>query len=146
MTMSNDNFDSLTKVIKIVSGGTGMQVGFDKCAVLKMKRGKQVNWEGIDLGDGVVIEEADEERCKSLGIVERNDICQEKMKEKVQNEYYKRIRAVLKSKLNSGNVIDAINVWAAGTVRYGTEIIYWNKAELDKIDQQTQKLLNMHRG
>ena len=59
MTLSNDNFDSLTKVIKIVSGGTGMQVGFDKCAVLKMKRGKQVNWEGIDLGDGVVIEEAD---------------------------------------------------------------------------------------
>ena len=65
---------------------------------------------------------------------------------KVQKEYYKRIRVVLKFKLNSGNVINAINVWAAGTVRYGTEIIYWNKAELDKIEQQTQKLLNMHRG
>ena len=31
-----------------------------------------------------------------LGILERNDICQEKMKEKVQILYYKRVRAVLR--------------------------------------------------
>ena len=36
---SNDNgIDSLVKVVKVVSGDTGMQSGFDKCAVLKMKR------------------------------------------------------------------------------------------------------------
>ena len=57
---SNDNeFDSLVKVVKIVSGDIGIQFVFDKCAVLKMKRGKQVPCEGIDLGDRVVIEEAD---------------------------------------------------------------------------------------
>ena len=65
--------------------------------MLKMKRGKQVDYEGIELGDGVVIEEADEEGCKYLGILKKDDICQEKMKEKVQKEYYKRVRAVLKS-------------------------------------------------
>ena len=31
-------------------------------------------------------------------------------------------------------------------VRYGTGTINWNKGELDKIDRQTQKLLNMHRS
>ena len=83
---SNDNeIDCLVKVVKIVSGDTGMQFGFDKFAVLKMKRGKQVHCEGIDLGDVVVIEEADEEGYKYLGILERDDICQEKMKRKVQN-------------------------------------------------------------
>ena len=62
---SNDNeIDSLVKVVKIVSGDTGMQFGFEKCAVLKMKRGKQVHCEGINLGDGVVIEKADEEGRK----------------------------------------------------------------------------------
>ena len=30
----------------------------------------------IDLGDGVVIEEADEERHRYLGILERDDVCQ----------------------------------------------------------------------
>ena len=95
---SNDNeIDSLVKVIKIVSGDIGVQFGLDKCALLKIKRGKQVHYEGIDFGDGVVIEEADEEGCKYLGILKKDDICQEKMKEKVQKEYYKRVRAVLKS-------------------------------------------------
>ena len=57
-----------------------------------MKRGKQVHCEGTDLGDGVVIEEADEEGYKYLGILAVDGICQEKMKEKVRKEYYKQFR------------------------------------------------------
>ena len=108
------------------------------------ERGKQVHCEGIDLGDGVVIEEANEEGYKYLGILERDEFCQEKMKEKFQKEYYKWVRVVLKSKLNGGNVMNAI--YAVATVQYRTGIINWNKGELDKIDRQTQKLLNIHRG
>ena len=54
-----------------------------------MKRGKKIHCEGIDLGDGVVIEEAHEEGYKYLGILERDDICQGKIQEKTQKEYYK---------------------------------------------------------
>ena len=93
-----------------------------------------------------MIEEADEEGYEHLEILERDDICQEELKEKIQKEYYKRFRAVLKSKLNGGNVINAINIWIVATVWYGTGIITWNKGELDKIEQQTQKWLNMYRG
>ena len=75
-----------------------------------------------------------------------NHLCQEKIKEKVQKEYYKRVREMLKSKQNSENVINAIITWAVATFRYGVGIISWNKEELDKIDQQTWKPLNMHRG
>ena len=39
-----------------------------------MTRRKQIHLEGIDLGDGEVIEEADDERYKYLGILERDDI------------------------------------------------------------------------
>ena len=53
---------------------------------------------------------------------------------------------MLKSKQNSENVINAIITWAVATFRYGAGIISWNKEELDKIDQQTWKPLNMHRG
>ena len=48
--------------------------------------------------------------------------------------------------MNGGNVINGTNIWAVATVQYGAGIINWNKGELDKIDRQTQKLLNMHRG
>ena len=74
--------DSLVKVVKILSGDTEMQFGFDKCAMLKVKRGKQVHCEWIDLWDDVVIEEPDEEEYKYLGILERDNVCQEKMKER----------------------------------------------------------------
>ena len=119
---NNNEIDSLVKVIKIVS---------------------QVHYVGIDLGDGEVIEEANEEGCNYLGVLEMDDICQEKVKEKVQKEYYKRVKAVLKSKLKCGNVVNAINIWAVATVWYGTGIINWNKRELVKIDQQMKNLLNM---
>ena len=66
-----------------------MQSGFEKCAVLKMKRGKQVHCEVSDLGDVVMTEQADKEGYKYLGILDRDNIYQEKMKEKVQKEYYK---------------------------------------------------------
>ena len=104
----------------------------------------QVHYEGVDLGDGEVIEEANEERCNYLGVLEMDDISQEKVKEKVQKEYYKRVKAVLKSKLKCGNAVNAINIWAVATVWYGTGIINWNKRELVKIDQQMKNLLNIY--
>ena len=53
---------------------------------------------------------------------------------------------MLKFKVNGGNVINAINIWAVPKVRYGVGIINWNKGELDEIDRQTLKLLNTHRS
>ena len=55
-------------------------------------------------------QEADEEGYKHQGFLEKDDICQEKLKEKVQKEYYKPVRAVPKSKLYDGNVINASNI------------------------------------
>ena len=59
---------------------------------LKIKRTKEIHFESIDLRDGVVIEEADEEGYKYLGILNSADICQENMKEKMQKEYYEELR------------------------------------------------------
>ena len=61
---------------------------------------------------------ADKKGYKYLGIREMYDIFQEKMKEKFQKEHYKRVRALLKCKLNGENVINAINIWAVPTVWY----------------------------
>ena len=62
------------------------------------------------------------------------------MKKKVQKEYYKLFRIMIKSKLNAIDIINAINTWAVATVRYWVGIINWNKGELDKIDRNTETL------
>ena len=52
----------------------------------------------------------------------------------------------MKSKLNGGNVIKAINTWTIPLIRYGAGIIDWTKNEIDEIDRKTRKMLNRYAG
>ena len=54
------------------------------------------------------------------------------MKIKVTAEYKRRLRLILKSKLNGKNKIQAINTWVVALLRYGAEIISWKVDELRK--------------
>ena len=68
------------------------------------------------------------------------------MKEEISKEYLRRIRKILKSKLNGGNVVSAINARAVSIIRYGAGIIKWIKEELGKLDRKTRKLLTVNRA
>ena len=47
-----------------------------------------------------------------LGVLEDDRIKHQEMKDNVSKEYLRRVERVLESKLNSGNLIKAINTWA----------------------------------
>ena len=47
-------------------------------------------------------------------------------------------------KLNGGNIITGINVWAISLLRYSAIFLYWTGAELDQMDRRTRKLMTMH--
>ena len=66
------------------------------------------------------------------------------MKEQLKKEYIRRVRNVLKSKLNGGNIISGINSRAVSFVRYGAGIIKWTKNELEELDRKTRKLMTMY--
>ena len=51
------------------------------------------------------------------------------------------MRKVLKSKLNGGNTIRAINSWAVPVIRYTAGIVEWTQAELNDLDRKTRKLM-----
>ena len=89
----------------------GMKFGIDKCGVLAMKRGKEVECNGIELENGEETGHIKKEWFKYLDIFEKGDICQEQMKKFIRKEYFKRLRAILKSKLNTKYVFQAINTW-----------------------------------
>ena len=63
------------------------------------------------------------------------------MKKKTTSEYLKRFRKVLKSILNEGNTIQAINSWAVPVVRYSAEVVDWTHNELDERDRKTRKVM-----
>ena len=81
-----------------------------------------------------------------LGVLEADVIKDKDMKEKIEKEYLRRVRKILKSKLNGMNSISAINSRAVSVVRYGAGIIKWTKEELEKLDRKTRKLLTIHRA
>ena len=77
---------------------------------MAIRMGKESECEVIAIGSGEVRGETDDDGYKHLGLMERSDIFQKQMERSVKTEYFKRVRSALKSKLNAGNVFQAINV------------------------------------
>ena len=68
------------------------------------------------------------------------------MKMKDSKEYFRRLRKVLKSKLNGGNLVYGVNTRAVSLLRYSVVLINWRKCELRAIDRNTRKLFTIYGG
>ena len=143
---SERQVDSLVNTVRVVSQDIHMEFGINKCAVLIMKRGKFHYCEGIKLPDGQSIKGLDEgDGHKYLGMLEVDEVKHTEMKEIVTKEYIKRVRKILRSKLDGGNT-SAINLRTVAVIRYRTGIIKWTKEGLRNIDRRTRRLINMNRA
>ena len=122
-----------------------MEFGIEKCAVLLMEKGKIVRSVGIELLDCKVMKSLQEgESYKYLGIFEADKLLDEKMKLNVSKEHIRRLRKVLKLKLNGGNLVCGVNTWAVSLIRYSASFVSWRKSELQATDGKTRKLLTMY--
>ena len=68
------------------------------------------------------------------------------MKLKVSKEYLRRLKKVLKSKLNGENLGQEVNTWAVSLLRYSAAFTSWRKCELRAIDRKTRKLFTIYGG
>lgn len=133
---------SLLNTVRIFSNDISMEFGLDKCATLTIHRGEVQQTQGIDLPNKQTIKGLSlEESYKYLGILQADDIKHEQVKKKTSAEYLKRVRKVLKSKLNGGNTIQAINSWAVPVIRYTAGVVDWTQNELDELDRKTRKVM-----
>ena len=122
----------------------GMEYDLKKCGVVILKKGKRVKFDGIHLPNQEIMKEVDENGYTYLGVLELDEIKVHEMKIKVAAEYKRRLRLILKSKLNGKNKIQAINTWAVAMLRYGAGNISWKVDELKKMDRTTRKTLTMY--
>jgi len=111
------------------------------------KTGTDTTLPGTTLPDDTTIRAMEEsEGYKYLGVLEASDIPHGQMKGKIRKEYLRRVKKVARSKLNGGNLIQAMNTWAVSLVRYAGGILEWRKQELRDLDRRTRKLLTMNGG
>ena len=141
---NEEQIDSLVRTVHIFSTDIGMEFGIKKCGVRILKRGKITRSEGIELPNGDKLKEVGEEGYTYLGIVELDKIKEEEMKGKIVKEYKRRLRLILKSKLNGNNKVIAINTWAVAIFRYSAGILEWKSSELKKINRKSRKTMTMY--
>ena len=100
----------------------------------------------IAINQDPTIKELDQEgNHKYLEINEGDRIQHSKMKEKIQQEYFRRIGMVLKSELNFFNKMEAINTTAIPVVTCSFNIINWTAEDIKDLDRKTRKLLTKER-
>ena len=141
---SEKGLDSLVQIVRVFSEDMGMEFSIEKCTMLVMEKGKIVKSVGVELPDGKVIKSLQQsESYKYLEILEAHKFLEEKIKLNVLKEYIRRIRTVLKSKLNDGNLVHGVNAWAVSLLRYSAAFVSWRKSELQTIDRKTRKLFTI---
>lgn len=124
-----------------------MEFGLDKCAILNSKKGKISDRHAIKLLDGMQLNclEAGES-YKYLGFQQALNIQTGEMKDRFQNELKRRVRAVLKTRLNSKNTVSAINTWAIPAVSFTFGVLKWSNTDLQALDRMVRVLLTSYRS
>ena len=131
--------DYLIQTVHIFSEDTGIK----RCGILIMERGKVIRTDSIRLTDGQDMKGINETGYKYLGILETEKIKEKEMKEKFSKDYLRRLRLILRSKLNRRKKIMAVNTWAVLVIRYGAGILKWNTDSLKNLDWRTRKFMKM---
>ena len=67
-------------------------------------------------------------------MLEADKIKRKDLKEKLRMEYKYRVRKVLQSKLNGGNMKKASNIWAVSPFRYTAPFVESRKDELKEMN------------
>lgn len=143
---SDSQQTGLLKTVKKFSDDIQMEFGLDKCAKVSFHRGSCTETNDIQLDTNTTIRELNQdESYKYLGVCEGTGIQHEKMKDKIRKEYYRRVRLITRSELNSLNKFQAINSLAVPVITYSFNILNWQHSELDKLDTKTRKILTMER-
>ena len=137
--------ETLIQTIRIYSQDIEIEFGIEKCAMLIMKSRKRQIMERKELPNQEGIRTLREkENYKYLGILNSDTIKQVEMKEKLRNEFLRKMKKLLETKFCSRNLTKRINTRAVLLVSYMRPFLKWTREELGQMDQRTRKLM-MHK-
>lgn len=130
------------EIIAAFSDAIRMEMEVDKCATLEVKRGKLQAARSTTLMNHNTISALNEdESYKYLGIHQAVEINTSEMKDAFREKFYKRVKLLLKSGLNSKSLFTAINIWAIPSLSYSFGILTWSQTDLREIDKRIRSLL-----
>jgi predicted GNAT family acetyltransferase len=143
---SEEELQRQIQTVKTFSDDIHMEFGLEKCAKITLKRGKLISSQNLVIDNNREIQELEQGKTyRYLGIEESEGIQRQQMKDRLKQEYNRRVRMVLKSELDARNKITAIGALAVPILRYSFGIINWRLEEIKQIDRKTRKMLTMYK-
>src|SRR5215469_15712677 len=143
---SEEELRKQIQTVKTFSDDIHMEFGLEKCAKITFKKGKLIHSQNLVIDINREIQELEQGKTfKYLGIEESEGIQHQQMKERLKQEYKRRLRMILKSELKARNKITAIRALAVPVLRYSFGIINWRIEEIKQIDRKTRKMLTMYK-
>ena len=126
-----------------MSQDTGKAFGVSKCAEVVYKRGNMVKGERlqIDNNKAECLDPEDNEYYKFLGIEEGDGQLDEKAKERVIEECFKRVESLHRREFYERNMIKALNTMCMSAVTYVMNIVYFSRPEFEHLDVRMRKTL-----
>ena len=132
----------LLDIITTFSNDVGMTFGKSKCAHIYIEHGKRKSLGKSIKINGLTVRELEHgEMYTYLGQDESISYNGPLNKERVTNEYKRRVRKLWSSDLYSNNKITAHNTFAIPVITPTIGIINWTKQEIRNLDIATRKIL-----
>jgi len=118
---SEEELQNQIQIVKTFSDDIHLEFGLEKCAKIAFTRGKLVHSQNLVIDINREIQELEQGKTyRYPGIEESEGIQHQQMKERLKQEYSRRVRMILKSELNARNKIIAIIALAVRV-----EIQFW---------------------
>jgi hypothetical protein len=143
---SEEELQEQIQTVKTFSGDIHMDFGLEKYAKITFKKGKLIHSQNLVIDFNREIQELEQGKTyKYLGIEESECIQHQQMKERLKQEYRRRLRMILNSELNARNKITAIGALPVPVLMYNFGIINWRNEEMRQINRKTRKMLTMYK-
>jgi hypothetical protein len=122
-----------------------MELGLEKCKIINIEKSRLIQSEGFYIDDNQAIQDLTEnENYKYLGYLQLKGLKHDIIKDKLLSQFKSHINQILTTKLNSINLIHAINTFAIPLLTYSFGIVKWNKMELEELARVIRASLMKH--
>ena len=137
---STERLGVAIRLVDKVSGDIGMKFGLEKCRSVQLLKGVLVDTGGYEIYDGEMIRDMVRgESYKYLGFRQLPGIRHTDIKLELRDKCLIRVNCVLKSFLNAGNKVRAINTFAVPVLTYSFGVVKWSRTDLEDLERKLRK-------
>lgn len=143
---SANSLEQLLKIVEKFSNDIKMEFGVEKCKTIQIVRGKMTKGLDYITATGKTIQSLEEgEFYKYLGMEQSRRIDHTLIKSRLNEIFKCRVEQLLKTLLNSRNMITAINTYAVPIITYSAGIVKWSSTDLESLERKVRTLMTKYR-